>query len=165
MNYYVTLPLLLLVALIEAAVLPMFRIGGLQPDLMLVLLVAWLMVRGAAEAFVLVPIAGIFLGLVDGAPMGAALIALAPIAILHEVRGAHLAESGLLLTVAFTTLMTLVFHAAYLAVYTLDGTAGSWSDALLRVAIPVSLLNVAVLLPVYAVLSATSKELRRPAYV
>jgi hypothetical protein len=165
MNYYVALPILLLVALIEAAVLPMFRIGGLQPDLMLVLVVAWLMVRGAAEAFVLIPIGGIFLGLVDGAPMGAALVALAPIAILHEVRGAHLAEGGLLLTVAFTVLMTLVFHAAYLGVFTLEGTAGSWGDAILRVAVPVSLLNVAALLPAYAILSATSKDLRRPAYV
>ena len=57
-SYYVGLPLLLLVALVEASVLPMFRIGGLQPNLVLVLLVAWLMVRGAGEAFVLIPSAG-----------------------------------------------------------------------------------------------------------
>jgi rod shape-determining protein MreD len=165
MNYYLTLPLLLLVALVEAAVMPMFRIGGLQPNLMLVLLVAWLMVRGDGEAFVLIPIAGVFLGLVDGAPMGTALLALAPVAVLHEVRGAHLAESGLVLTVAFTVVMTLVYHTVYLLVFTVEGTAGAWDAALLRVAVPICLLNVVLLLPVYALMSAASQNLRRPVYV
>ena len=164
MNYYVALPLLLLVALIETSVLPMFRIGGLQPNLMLGLLVVWLMVRGSGEAFVLIPIGGIFLGLVDGAPMGAALIALAPIAVLHELRGAHLTDGGLVLTIAFTVVMTLVYHIAYLAVFTLQGDTGAWDSALVRVAIPVCLLNVLILLPIYAAMSATSQNLRRASY-
>jgi rod shape-determining protein MreD len=164
MSYYVALPLLLLVALIEASVLPMFRIGGLQPNLMLVLLVIWLMVRGAHEAFVLIPIGGLFLGLVDGAPMGTALIAMAPIAVLHEVRGAHLNEGGLVLTIAFTVVMTLVYHVIYLAIFTLRGEAGAWGPALVGIAVPVCLLNVLVLLPAYAVISATNQNTRRSLY-
>jgi rod shape-determining protein MreD len=164
-SYYVALPLLLLTALIEASVLPLFRIGGLQPNLMLVLLVAWLMIRGDKEAFVLIPIAGVLLGLVDGAPMGAALLALAPIALLHELRGAHLREGGLTLTIAFTVLMTLVYNLVYLAVFTIDGASGSWLAALMRVAIPACFLNVIALLPIYAVISMASQELRRAAYV
>ena len=61
--------------------------------------------------------------------------------------------------------MTLIYHVVYLAVFTVEGTAGAWDAALLRVAIPVCLLNVILLLPVYALLSATSQGLRRPAYV
>lgn len=165
MSYYVGIPLLLFVALIEAAVLPMFRIAGLQPNLMLVLLVAWLMVRSANEAFVLIPIGGFLLGLVDGAPMGTALIAMAPIAFLHEIRGAHLNESGLVLTIAFVTLMTVVYHLVYYIVFVLQGDAGPILPAMLRVVLPVCFLNVLALLPTYIVLSGFSQEKRRPAYV
>jgi hypothetical protein len=87
------------------------------------------------------------------------------VAVLHEVRGAHLAESGVVLTIAFTVVMTLVFHAVYLLVFTVEGTAGAWDAALLRVAVPICLLNVLLLLPLYALLSATSQNLRRPLYV
>ena len=164
MSYYIGVPLVLLLALIEASVLPMFRIAGLQPNLVLVLLVVWLMVRGANEAFVLVPVAGFFMGLVDDAPMGTAFLALAPIAFLHEVRGAHLAESGFVLTVAFTVLMTLSYQLVYLLVFTLQGEAGPWLPALLTIAIPVCLLNAIVLLPTYAAVTAASHDLRRALY-
>lgn len=164
MSYYVGIPLLLLVALIEAAVLPMFRIAGLQPNLMLVLLVAWLMVRSANEAFVLIPIGGFMLGLVDGAPMGTALIAMAPVAFLHEIRGAHLNESGLVLTIAFVAVMTVMYHLVFYVVFALAGDAGPFLSAMLRVVLPVCFLNVMALLPMYIVLAGFSQEMRRPAY-
>lgn len=165
MSYYVGVPLLLLVALIEAAVLPMFRIGGLQPNLLLVLLVVWLMVRSAREAFVLIPIGGIFLGLVDGAPLGTALLAMAPIAFLHEMRGAHLNESGIVITIGFVALMTLAFHFVYYFVYVLMGEAGPLLPAVVRVMLPVCFLNMLVMLPTYIVVAGFSQEMRRPAYV
>jgi rod shape-determining protein MreD len=165
MSYYVGIPLVFFLALMEAAVLPLFPIAGLQPNLVLVLLVAWLMLRGATEAFVLIPIAGLFLGLVDGAYLGTALLAFAPMAFLHEIRGARLSESSFVLTLAFTVIMTFVYHLTYLLVFTLSGQSGSWLDALLSVIMPTTLLNVAVLLPVYGVLSLASQEQRRAAYV
>lgn len=165
MSYYVGIPLLLFVALVEAAVLPMFRVAGLQPNLMLVLMVAWLMVRGANEAFVLIPIGGFMLGLVDGAPMGTALIAMAPIAFLHDIRGAHLNETGFVITVAFVALMTVIYHLVHYFVLMLQGDAGPILSAMLRVVLPVCFLNVMVLLPAYIVLAGFSHERRRPAYV
>ena len=164
MSYYVGPALLLLLALVEAAVLPMFRVSGLQPNLVLVLLVAWLMLRGPKEAFVLLAIAGICLGLVDGAPMGTALLALAPIALLQEVRGAQLRESGIILTTLFVVIMTFSFHLTYYLVFILQGEAGNLLSALSRVVIPTAFLNVVVLLPTYIVLSAASQETRRVAY-
>jgi rod shape-determining protein MreD len=164
-SYYVAIPLLLLLALLEAAVLPMFPIAGLQPNLVLVLLVAWLMLRGAGEAFVLIPIAGLFIGMVDGAYMGTALLALAPMAFLQEIRGARLSETSFILTVVFTIVMTFVYHLTYLLVFTLAGQSGSWIDAVMRIIAPTALLNVAVLLPFYGVLAMASQQQRRPAYV
>jgi hypothetical protein len=146
-TYYVGLPFVILAALIEASVLPLFRVAGLQPNLVLVILVAWLMVRGSAEAFVLIPIGGFVLGLTGSAPMGTALIALAPIALLHDLH------------------MTVIFHFVYLLAYTVTGQSGDWTGAFLRVTVPVCLLNVLVLLPTYLVVLGLNQSERRPGYV
>jgi rod shape-determining protein MreD len=163
-SYYIGLPLVLLAALIEASVLPLFRIGGLQPNLVLVLLVAWLMARGAQEAFVLIPFGGVILGLVDSAPLGTALLALAPVALLQEIRGTRLSEGGIVLTIGFVVLMTLVYNAIYLAVFALEGITGDPAQAFAGVAIPACFLNVVMLIPTYFLLSLTSNDLRRSAY-
>lgn len=164
MSYYIGLPLVFLAALTEACVLPMFRVAGLQPNLLLVLLVAWLVVRGPAEAFVLVPVGGLALGLVDGAPLGTALLALAPLFLLQELRGTHLSEGGLGLALLFLLAMTLAYNLVYLAVFSVQGEAGAWQAALGRVVLPTAFLNAALLLPVYALVLLASRDLRRAAY-
>lgn len=164
MSYYIGLPLVFLAALAEASVLPMFRVAGLQPNLLLVLLVAWLVVRGPAEAFVLVLTGGLALGLVDGAPLGTALLALAPLFLLQELRGRHLREGGLGLALLFLLAMTLAYNLVYLAVFSVQGEAGAWQAALGRVVLPTAFLNAVLLLPVYALVLLASRDLRRAAY-
>ena len=164
MSYYVGITLVIFTALLEVSVLPLFRVDGLQPNLTLVLLMAWLIIRGAEEAYVLIPIGGVFVGLVDGALMGTALLAMAPVAVLQEVRGAQLNEKGLLMAVAFTAIMSLVYNYTYLLVSTLQGEAGSWVAATTRVILPTTLINLAVLLPLYAAFAILNPQQRRSLY-
>ena len=165
MSYYIAIPLLFLLALTEAVVEPMFRVAGLQPNLVLVMLTVWLIVRGQNEAFVLIPAGGLFLGLVDGAPMGTALLALAPLALLQDVRGSQLREGGLVTALIFVVLMTFAYHFVYLGIFVLRGEAGSGMlTAVTRVVIPTALLNAIVLVPLYWIVNIFSGELRRPAY-
>ena len=164
MSFYVGITLVVFTALLEASVLPLFRVDGLQPNLTLVLLMAWLVIRGAEEAFLLIPIGGIFIGLVDGALMGTALLALAPVAVLQEFRGAHLSERGMIVAVVFTALMSLIYNYTYLLVFTLQGEAGSWAEATTQVVLPAALLNVAVLLPLYFAFVLVNPQPRRTLY-
>ena len=165
MSYYVGLPLMFILALTEAAVLPKLRIAGLQPNLVLVVLVAWLTLRGASEAFILIPFAGLCLGLVDGAPLGTALLALAPLAIIQDLQGSRLHQGAFVLTIVFVVVMTLAYHLVYFAVYTAAGHGGSVTDALTQVIVPTTLLNITVLLPAYVLISMSAQERRRAAYV
>lgn len=164
MSYYVGITLVILAALLEASVLPLFRIEGLQPNLTLVLLMTWLIVRGAEEAYVLIPVGGIFIGLMDGALMGTALLALAPVAMLQEVRGAQLNERGMFMAVVFTLIMSLVYNYTYLLVFTLQGQAGSWVEATTRVVLPTTFINVAILFPVYFLFTLVNSQPRRTLY-
>jgi rod shape-determining protein MreD len=163
-SYYFGIPLLLLAALAEVAVAPMFRVAGLQPNLVLVILTAWLIARGQNEVYWLIPVGGFLLGLVDGAPLGTAIIAMAPLALLQDVRGSQLGEGGLALAVIFVVIMTVVYHVIYLLMFTLEGQAASWAQATTRVIIPTALINVVVVVPMYWFLSLFSHELRRPTY-
>jgi rod shape-determining protein MreD len=165
MSYWIGVPLLILVALLEVSVLPMFRVYGLQPNLMLVMLVAWLIARGSNEAFILAPIGGVLLGFVDGAPAGTALIGLAPLAFLQDLRGSQLRESGLIDAVGFTIVMSLFYNFVHLGVYTLMGEAGEWGTATLRIILPTVFLNVVILLPLYWLLSLADTEPRRTVYI
>ena len=164
MSYYIGVPLMFVLAAAEAAVLPQFRVSGLQPNLVLVVLVAWLMLRGPAEGFLLITVGGLLLGLVDGAPLGTALLALAPLFVLHEARGSQLREGGLILTIVFTVIMTATYHLIYLAVFTVQGQNGDWLEAFIRIVLPTAFINVVLLMPVYFLLSLSSQELRRASY-
>jgi cell shape-determining protein MreD len=160
-SYYVGIPLMLLLALAEVAFLPYFRVLGLQPNLTLVVLVAWLTVRGQEEALYLIPLAALCLGFLQGSSPGVAFIAFAPVAVLYELRGVHLGEGQLPITIAFTVVATVVYQAVYLGWFALGGQSGDILGAVLRVVLPVSLLNVAVLLPIYWFMHLFSGDTRR----
>jgi cell shape-determining protein MreD len=160
-SYYIGVPLVVTVALAEAAFLPYFRLFGLQPNLLLVVLLAWLMVRGQEEALYLIPIGALVLGLVDGAALGVGLIALAPLALLHDIRGSHLSEGQFLNAVVFTIAATVVYQGTYLLAFGAGGEAGDILTAVSRVIVPVALLNVAILLPVYWSTWLFSPDVRR----
>jgi hypothetical protein len=82
------------------------------------------MVRGQEEALYLIPIGAVFLGLVDGAPLGIALLALAPVAVLHDLRGSHLSEGQLLIALVFTVAATVIYQTTYLLAFGLHGQSG-----------------------------------------
>jgi rod shape-determining protein MreD len=164
MSYYLAIPLVLLIAMLEVSVLPYFQIMGLQPNLMLVFVLCWLMIRGMPEALFIIPFGGVVLGLMDAAPMGTALIAMAPIALLHELRGSHLNEGQFGLTIFFMIIASFAYDGVHLGVYALLGQAG-WSVLeIVSVSVLGTLLNLAVLFPVYGLVWLGSADLRRPAF-
>ena len=164
MSYYIAVPLLLFAALIEASVLPLFRVFGVQPNLTLLILIAWTTVRGQQEVLYLIPFAGLFLGLVESAPIGTALIALAPIALFHELQGLRLREGRLVLTVAFTIFATILYDLVYVGVHAASGEAGSWGTAFLDVTMPSIVLNAVIIVPIYALVMLLSQDIRRSAF-
>jgi hypothetical protein len=89
---------------------------------------------------------------------------MAPVALLQEVRGAQLNERGFVMAIAFTAIMSLVYNYTYLLVFTLQGEAGPWGEATARVILPTTLINLAVLLPVYAAFAFLNPQPRRSLY-
>ena len=164
LSYYIGLPVLFVAAVAETSVLPFFRVFGLQPNLVLVILAAWIMVRGPEELLYLVPIGAIFLDLGGGAPFGTSLIALAPIVVLYELRGTRLTEGQLIITVVFTVFATVLYHLVYLGVFAIEGQGSGLAVGAFRIILLSALLNLVILLPIYGLIWSASGDRRRAAF-
>jgi rod shape-determining protein MreD len=153
-------------ALAQASVMPSFSIFGVQPNLVLVLLVAWLIVRPRREGLLLVPAAGLMVGLLDGQPLGLAMLALAPLVLLAELRDMRLVESDLLPAVVIAGAGTLVYEGIVLLTLAVTGEQLDWLASVLDVLVPAAIANVLLVLPIYGLMRLASMDLRtrRPAF-
>jgi len=141
MNLSLSLPLLTGVALVQSVLLSRINLWGARPDLMLLLVLIWAVVRGMEEGLMFAFIGGLILDLFSGGPLGATPLALLAVAFLAgQPLGRGLGSPGvrvLLLALAGS----LVYHLVLLAVLAWSGRAVDWAFSLLRVAGPSVLLN------------------------
>jgi rod shape-determining protein MreD len=156
--------LVILATIAQVSIEPAFSIFGAQPNLVLVVLVAWIAVRPRGEAFVLIPLGGLMLGLYDNQPLGVALLALAPLLIMAEILDMRLVQSTLLQATLIIIVATLLYELAYLLTLAVTGESIDWLAAVWDVLVPAAIANALVLLPVYGIIRLASVERRRPAY-
>ena len=138
-NVYLMLALTLLMTALHITWLPLLTA---PPDLMLVLMVAWSLLRGIEEGLLWAFVGGVLLDLLSGGPFGAFTLALLLAALLAGA--VHRAAfSATLLQVAVMALATFIYHVAYALVLatavrpdwgfvsSLIGPALAWNVALL----------------------------------
>lgn len=163
------IPFLTLVALAEAAVLPHARVGGAQPDLMLVIVGAWSLRRGVEEGAVWAFIGGMVLDLLSAGPFAASMFALLAVSLVWGVdpstglgrrRGEGLSGGPLPLVVGMV-LATLVFHVVLLTALQLTGRSIDWLDATRRVIAPRAIFNLALIPFIYRMLGRLDRRTRR----
>lgn len=152
MRYWTGAATAFFLALLQASSIEEFKVLGVTPNVLLVLLVAWLVVRGLEDVLPMVAVSGITLGLVGMQTPGLDLLALLPLAVLGIVRELRLVHSDLVLTLALVAAGT----AAYQAVLVLAVMAGGGRldplTAARAAVLPAVLVNVALALPVYGVM-------------
>ena len=124
--------------------MPSFPVLGAYPNLVLVLVVCWTVVRGQQEAMVVVPMGGLCLGLVGSQPVGVALLAAAPVVLLAELREARLTQSDLLLAVALVLASSLVYEMVFLVILRVMGETVQWWGSFSRVILPTAIVNVSL---------------------
>jgi rod shape-determining protein MreD len=149
-----------LAVLAQVSVLPAFSIFGVAPNLVLVVLVAWIAVRGRREALLLIPAAGFFQGLLDSQPVGLAMLALAPLILLVDVPELRLVESSLVPAIAIAAAGTLAYEAVLLLTLAVTGEPVDWLASTLDVLVPAAIANALLLLPVYGLVRAASPQLQ-----
>ena len=149
MSYVVGLPLLAFAAVLEATLLPHFRLFGGTVDLVLLLSLNWTLVGEWRGGPLWALMGGICLDLLSGGPFGASALGLVLVAYLASLSEGRFWSSHVLLPLASVLLGTVVYHVVYLAVLAATGHSVSWVPSLSQVTLPTVLLNTLLMLPVF----------------
>ena len=140
-------------ALVQASSIEQFQILGVAPNLMLVLLVTWLVVRGLDDVLPMVAVAGVTIGFIGLQTPGLVLLALlVPIALLGAIRELHVLHSDLLLALLLAAGATAMYESLLLLGAIATGGVVDLRGGVSDVVVPAVVVNVALTPFVYAVM-------------
>lgn len=95
--------------LVDIAAAPGATVFGVRPQLTLVLIALWSVLRPSAEVMWLAPAAGIVLGLLGNEALGVSVLALAPIVVLGLSSSGRSTERRIVTSVGLVVAGTLVY--------------------------------------------------------
>ncbi|MCB8982875.1 MAG: rod shape-determining protein MreD [Ardenticatenaceae bacterium] len=144
---YVAVPVMLLLAVLQTAVLPRFSILGLVPQLSFLVALSWALLRGLEEGLAWAFIAGFSLDLFSIGPLGTTAIAYMTAVFVVMMLMRVLPENRFFIPVVMTALGSAVALFVYLLFVRLLGFASSLETAVSLA--PLIILNAGFMLPVY----------------
>ncbi len=140
MSIYLVVPLLALVGLLQVTLVWRVSVWGVFPDLPLLVVVGWALLRGSREGLVWGFVAGIVVDLFSGAPFGAATLPLMAVGFLAG-RGEVTVFRNALLPLVTVIVATVAYDLLFLAVVRVSGFRVEWVPSLFRLILPSALLN------------------------
>lgn len=113
---YAVIPLVIILGIVQATLLPRLPIFGVVPGLWLVVAVGWSLLRGMREGLIVAFVAGLIIDLLSAAPFGATslslMLAIAIVSFLQQ----HLPKNQTLVPALLTALATIIFWLVYLLI-------------------------------------------------
>jgi rod shape-determining protein MreD len=141
-NIYASILFLISIALIQSTVMPHLTLWGVKPDLMLLVVISWSLLRGTREGIVWGFIGGFCLDLFSGAPLGLSALALLIVSFFSGFGEATVFRTHVILPLATVFFASLTYDLIFLLVFKMLGWSVAWLDSFIRIVLPASLLNV-----------------------
>jgi rod shape-determining protein MreD len=129
---------------------PYVKVLGVTPDLLLIFVACWAMIRGRAEALLIVPMGGLLRDLATSDPVGTSTLALMPVVFLASLRDLRPVESDFLPAVAVVATASFAYAIVSMVVLTAVGDDVPWWTAMLRVTLPAMVVNPLFAVIIYA---------------
>jgi len=149
------------VALLQTVLLSPVALWGVQPDLMLVVVLVWAVLRGVDEGMVWALIGGLIADLLSGGPMGATTLALLAAALLAGQSWGQGIGSPLLRMLLLSFVAVLAYHLALLLVLSWTGYIVDWGWSILWVAAPSALFHTVMTPFIQRPLNWLERKMRR----
>jgi rod shape-determining protein MreD len=159
---YLLVPLLLVVTLFQVTVLPELTILGVKPELMLLAVLGWSLLRGPEEGMIWAFLGGALLDLFSGGPFGASILALLAISYLSAWLEPSVGRASFLLPMGAALVGTLLYQAIFLLVIQLTRGGVPWIESLLRVTLPSLAINALLMPVVFQALAWFDRKIGRP---
>ena len=165
MRYVIGALLALAIALVQVSSVQQFRLLGVSPNLVLVFLVCWVVVRGFEDALPMVAVCGLMVGLIDLQTPGLVMLALlVAIGAAGLVRETHVIHSEIVLAALLVLLATLLYEGVLLTAAMITGGVFDPADGLVNAVLPAAIVNLVITPPVYLLMRLTRPAAQRNAY-
>jgi rod shape-determining protein MreD len=161
-DLYIQAFLVLLLIFLQATIVARVGILGMTPNLMLVAVVSWSMLRGINEALVWAFAGGVGLDLVTGLPLGSSALALMPPCFLASIGHSRLVSGSILLPALVVVLATPIYGWIVMLTLQLRGVPLDWAAATLQVIGPEIIANLVIVPIVYPLLRWLARSARPP---
>jgi rod shape-determining protein MreD len=143
---YLVVPLLVVVVILQATVVPHLAVWGVFADLPVLLVVSWGLLRGPREGILWGFIAGVVVDLISGAPFGAATFSLMVVGLLSGLGKSSIFAGHIVFPVVTMFLSTVLYNMCFLLIVWISGQRVAWLDSSVRIVLPSAVLN-AILAP------------------
>lgn len=160
MAYFISI-LLVLLALLQATVVPVIPYVDIRPDLVLLLVLAWTMVRGTTESAAGALIGGLALDLFSPLPLGSHALALLLTIVPIGWLGAPFYRGNLAFPIGGAFLATVLYNMLLLVLSRILGQAVLWGGLLWRVVLPMALIEATLMPLVYWALDRIDRRVHR----
>lgn len=141
--------------------MPLIKVGGAKPDLILLIVISWSLLRGAREGLVWGFVGGLCLDLLSGGPLGASAIALMVVSLLSGQGETNIFRGNLLLPLILAPLGTLVYYGLLLVILELTGRSLALLPSLSHAILPAAIVNFIAMPFVYAFMRWLSQGVER----
>lgn len=130
--------------MLQATLLSRVSVLGGQPNLMLLVVLVWTVVRGIEEGLIWAFVGGLILDLLSGGPLASIALAMLAAAYLAGQSVVEGVGSAAVRLVILTVLGAMAYHLILLFILDWSGHAIDWTFSLLRVAGPSVAVNAAL---------------------
>lgn len=149
MNYYLLIPLLGLVALLQTTLVPALQVFNAVPNLVLVVVVGYTMEYGSQRGLMWAFIGGLWLDLLAGTPIGASAIALIIVVYVVGMVSSNLFRGHVVILALGGLLAGVLYGIIIVGILTLVGRPTVWSEVIVRVVLPNAVYDAVVLSILY----------------
>lgn len=149
MAHTLSLPVLVLAILLQTTFMPQIRIFGGQPDLVLLVVLAWAIYSRLEVNVTWAFVGGIASDVMSAAPTGASVIGLLCMVFFIDRVKEQLFGVNIVIVMALTLLGTVVQQTIFLMVLAFSGFSVRLVEQFFYVMLPTLIYNVVFIIPIY----------------
>jgi rod shape-determining protein MreD len=159
MYIFISLVILGGAALLQTTLSPFVKISGVHPDLVLVLVIGWVILRGLEEGLFWAVIGGLSLDILSGAPFGVFTFSMVVVALVTSLFHGRVFGSSIILPLSLAFPLSLLFNGLVLLLLMLLGRPIDWGAAFFYILLPVAIFNTMVMVLVFPLLYLLNRVL------
>lgn len=142
---YVVLPLLIVLALLQSTWIPPVPLLNVRPDLVLLVVLAWAIVRGPYEGAIAAFVGGLAVDALSSWPLGSHALVLLLVAVPLGWLAAPLARGNLVYPLVGTLAASALYGLLLLGLAQALGWPVQWGPALWRTVLPLAIVEATVM--------------------